>query len=64
MLDDSGSGQASSIQQVVLANSVVVGRIMKAAASSGGRPGRRCDQLVLTILYVPFLCPMSKAMPS
>jgi hypothetical protein len=32
--------------------------------STSGGTARRCDQFVLTILYVPFLCPMIKAMPS
>jgi hypothetical protein len=32
--------------------------------STSGGNARRCDQFVLTILYVPFLCPMIKAMPS
>jgi len=34
------------------------------ALSTGGGTAPRCDQFVLTILYVPFLCPMIKAMPS
>ena len=36
----------------------------EASSFPGGGTARRCDQLVLTILYVPFLCPMIKAMPS
>jgi hypothetical protein len=40
------------------------GNFGEASSFPGGGTARRRDQLVLTILYVPFLCPMIKAMPS